>query len=138
LRDAAVVERAAKGIDFILHQGALPSVPRSIEDPVGTDQVNVLGTLHVLEAARRAGGRRVVYAASSSAYGETPTLPKVETMAPDPLSPYAASKVAGEHYLKVYHACYGLETVALRYFNVFGPRQDPKSQYAAVIPRFVT
>src|SRR5204862_1719526 len=103
-----------------------------------SDRVNTHGTLTVLEAARKAGVRRVVFAASSSAYGETPTLPKVETMAPDPLSPYAVSKLAGEGYCKVFHINYALPTVALRYFNVFGPRQDPKSHYAAVIPRFVT
>jgi nucleoside-diphosphate-sugar epimerase len=136
--DPAAVEKAAEGCDYVLHQAALPSVPRSIERPVETDRVNVFGTLCVLEAARKARVKRVVYAASSSAYGETPTLPKVETMAPDPLSPYAASKLAGEYYLRVYTQCYGLETVALRYFNVFGPRQDPASQYAAVIPRFTT
>ena len=138
LADGELVGRAAEGMDFILHQAALPSVPRSVEDPLGTDRSNVIGTLHVLQAARRAQVKRVVYAASSSAYGETPTLPKVETMAPDPLSPYAASKLAGEHYMRSFFVCYQLETVALRYFNVFGPRQDPKSEYAAVIPKFVT
>jgi UDP-glucose 4-epimerase len=138
LRDAETVAKAVQGVEVVFHQGALPSVPRSVDDPMTTDQVNVTGTLHVLEAARRAGVRRVVFAASSSAYGETAVLPKVETMLPDPLSPYAASKVAAEHYLRCYHACYGLETVALRYFNVFGPRQDPRSQYAAVIPNFVS
>ncbi len=138
IRDDAAVEQAMTGCDYVLHQAALPSVPRSIEQPIEFNSVNVHGTLVVLEVARRVGVKRVVFAASSSAYGETPTLPKIETMSPDPLSPYAASKIAGEMYLKVYHACYGLETVALRYFNVFGPRQDPASQYAAVIPRFVT
>jgi nucleoside-diphosphate-sugar epimerase len=138
VRDPDAVTQAISGVDYVLHQAALPSVPRSIEAPVETDQVNVHGTLVVLEAARKAKVKRVVFAASSSAYGETPTLPKVETMAPDPLSPYAASKLAAEHYLKAYFLCYGLETVALRYFNVFGPHQDPQSQYAAVIPRFVT
>ncbi len=138
VRDAETVRRAVAGVDYILHQAALPSVPRSIEAPVETDNVNVHGTLVVLEEARRAGVKRVVFAASSSAYGETPTLPKIETMVPDPISPYAASKLAAEHYLRAYYACYGLETVALRYFNVFGPFQDPASQYAAVIPRFVT
>src|SRR5262249_39635078 len=127
-----------EGVEFVLHQGALASVPRSVESPLATDRANVLGTLHVLEAARRHGVKRVVFAASSSAYGETETLPKVESMRADPLSPYAVSKLAGEAYARAYHACYGLETVALRYFNVFGPRQDPQSQYAAVIPRFVT
>ncbi len=136
--DAAAVRAATAGCDFVLHQAAIPSVPRSIEAPLATDRANVLGTLTVLDAARAAGVRRVVFAASSSAYGETPTLPKVETMPPSPLSPYAVSKLAGEHYLRAYFLCYGLETVALRYFNVFGPHQDPASEYAAVIPRFVT
>jgi UDP-N-acetylglucosamine/UDP-N-acetyl-alpha-D-glucosaminouronate 4-epimerase len=138
LRDADAVARAAEGVDFILHQGALPSVQRSVEDPIETNGINVQGTLHVLEAARKHKVKRVVFAASSSAYGESPTLPKVETMTPQPLSPYAVSKLAGENYLAAYYTCYGLETVALRYFNVFGPRQDPNSHYAAVIPRFVT
>ncbi len=138
VRDAATVRGALKGVDYVLHQAALPSVPRSIESPIETDDVNTHGTLVVLDESRRAGVKRVVFAASSSAYGETPTLPKVETMIPDPISPYAASKLAAEHYLKVFHVCYGLETVALRYFNVFGPFQDPASQYAAVVPRFVT
>lgn len=137
ITDAAVLDSAMEGVDFVLHQAALPSVPRSIERPLDCDRVNVHGTVMVLDAARRKGARRVVFAASSSAYGETPTLPKVETMMPAPLSPYAASKLAGEHYCQVFHKCYGLETVALRYFNVFGPRQDPTSQYAAVIPNFV-
>jgi nucleoside-diphosphate-sugar epimerase len=132
------VKGAVEGVDYILHQAAIPSVPRSVEKPFETDRANVLGTLTVLDAARHARVKRVVFAASSSAYGETPTLPKIETMAPDPLSPYAVSKLAGENYLKAYYACHGLETVALRYFNVFGPYQDPKSEYAAVIPRFVT
>src|SRR5687767_5688316 len=110
--DAAAVREAVKGVDYILHQAALPSVPRSVEHPLETDRANVFGTLVVLDEARKAGVKRVVFAASSSAYGETPTLPKIETMVPDPLSPYAASKLAGEYYLKVFHACYGLETVA--------------------------
>jgi nucleoside-diphosphate-sugar epimerase len=138
IRDQGVVERVMDGCEFVLHQAALPSVPRSIEYPVEYNDVNVHGTLNVLQAARKTGVKRVVFAASSSAYGETPTLPKVETMAPDPLSPYAANKVACEMYMKVYHAVYGLETVALRYFNVFGPHQDPNSQYAAVVPKFIT
>ena len=136
--DAATVHKAMDGVDYVLHQAALPSVPRSIEAPLECDRANVFGTLVVADVARKVGVKRVVFAASSSAYGETPTLPKVETMNPDPLSPYAVSKLAGEHYLRVFTLCYGLETVALRYFNVFGPYQDPKSQYAAVIPRFVT
>lgn len=138
IRDAGVVAKIMTGCDYVLHEAALPSVPRSIEHPLETDDVNVHGTLIVLEAARRTGVKRVVFAASSAAYGETPILPNVETMPAAPLSPYAATKVACEHYLGVYHQCYGLETVALRYFNVFGPNQDPSSGYAAAIPRFVT
>jgi len=137
VRDRAAVRSATEGCDYVLHQAALPSVPRSVEAPLDANSVNVDGTLSVLEAARAVGVRRVVFAASSSAYGETPTLPKIETMPAQPLSPYAASKLAGEHYLRAYHACYGLETVSLRYFNVFGPHQNPESQYAAVIPRFI-
>ncbi|MEO6953316.1 MAG: SDR family oxidoreductase [Polyangia bacterium] len=137
--DAAAVARAVEGVDYVLHEAAIPSVPRSVEDPSGTDHVNVHGTVTLLHAAVAAKVKRVVFAASSSAYGEkTPGEAKVETMMPDPLSPYAAQKLACEHYLRVFHVCYGLPTVALRYFNVFGPRQDPKSQYAAVIPNFVT
>jgi UDP-glucose 4-epimerase len=136
--DYSAVKEAMIGCDFVLHQAAIPSVPRSIDRPIESDRANVLGTLTVLEAARKLGVSRVVYAASSSAYGETPTLPKVESMPADPLSPYAVQKLAGEHYMKAFHVCYGLETVSLRYFNVFGPYQDPKSEYAAVIPRFVT
>jgi nucleoside-diphosphate-sugar epimerase len=136
--DLATVRQAMEGVEYVVHQAAIPSVPRSVERPIDSDRANVLGTLNVLVAARDAKIKRVVYAASSSAYGETPTLPKVETMAPDPLSPYAVSKLAGEQYLRVFWLNYGLETVSLRYFNVFGPRQDPKSQYAAVIPNFVS
>jgi nucleoside-diphosphate-sugar epimerase len=138
LRDLDAVRRAVDGVDYVLHQGALPSVPRSVADPLLSNAINVDGTLNVLVAARDAGVRRLVFAASSSAYGDTPELPKRETMTPNPLSPYAAQKLAGEHYLRIFHSVYGLETVALRYFNVFGPRQDPKSTYAAVIPAFVT
>jgi UDP-glucose 4-epimerase len=137
ITDLGTVRAAMDGIEYVLHEAAIPSVPRSVEQPIESDRANVLGTLHVLVAARDAKVKRVVYAASSSAYGETPTLPKVETMAPDPLSPYALQKLAGERYLRVFWLNYGLETVSLRYFNVFGPRQDPQSQYAAVIPRFV-
>jgi nucleoside-diphosphate-sugar epimerase len=137
--DAATVARAVEGVDYVLHQAAIPSVPRSIDDPVGSDWVNVHGTVLVLDAARKAKVKRVVFAASSSAYGEkAPGEAKVETMISDPLSPYAVAKLASEHYLRVFFLAYGLETVALRYFNIFGPRQDPKSQYAAVIPNFVT
>ena len=139
LTDAAACARACEGVDFVLHQAAIPSVPRSVDDPVGTNLVNVDGTLNLLEAARKAKVKRLVFAASSSAYGEkAPGESKVETMNPDPLSPYAVQKLTAEYYLRVYHGVYGLETVALRYFNIFGPRQDPKSQYAAVIPNFVT
>jgi nucleoside-diphosphate-sugar epimerase len=135
--DPAVVADAMEGVDYVLHQGALASVPRSIERPAATHEVNATGTLNVLLAARDAEVRRVVYAASSSAYGDQPTLPKVESMAPSPLSPYAASKLAGEHYCRAVTECYGVETVSLRYFNIYGPRQDPESLYAAVIPKFI-
>jgi UDP-glucose 4-epimerase len=138
IRDEAALGRALSGVELVFHQAAIPSVPRSLADPVGSHDANATGTLKVLAGAKKAGVRRVVYAASSSAYGDTPTLPKVETMRPMPLSPYAVSKLAGEHYCSVYASAFGLETVSLRYFNVFGPRQDPKSEYAAVIPRFVT
>jgi len=138
IRDADTVARAADGVEVVFHQAAVPSVPRSVAEPVRTNSVNIGGTLEVLEAARAAGVRRVVYAASSSAYGDTEVLPKVETMEANPLSPYALQKYAGERYCHLYTELYGLETVALRYFNIFGPRQDPKSQYAAVIPRFAT
>ncbi len=139
LTDGQVASRAVEGVDFVLHQAAIPSVPRSVEDPVGCDSANVHATVLLLDAARKAKVKRVVFAASSSAYGEkAPGDAKVETMMPDPLSPYAVAKLACENYLRVFWLNYGLETVALRYFNVFGPRQDPKSQYAAVIPNFVT
>jgi nucleoside-diphosphate-sugar epimerase len=138
IRDAATVRRALRDVVHVLHQAALPSVQRSVEDPVSTHEVNVTGTLNLLIAARDAGVRRFVYASSSSVYGDSPTLPKIEVMTPAPLSPYAVSKLAAEHYCRVFHGLYGLETVALRYFNVFGPRQDPTSQYAAVVPNFVT
>ncbi len=138
LRDMAAVECAVEGIDFILHQGAIPSVPRSIDDPVLTTEVNVGGTTNVLTAAARARVKRVVFASSSSVYGDSIQLPKQEDMALNTLSPYAASKGAGELFCRSFHEVFGLETVALRYFNIFGPKQDPKSQYAAVIPRFIT
>jgi UDP-glucose 4-epimerase len=136
--DGETLDRAVAGVELIFHEAAIPSVPRSIAAPVASHQANATGTLLVLEAARRHGVKRVVYAGSSSAYGETPTLPKVETMPTAPLSPYAISKLSGEQYCQVYARVFGVETVVLRYFNVFGPRQDPASQYAAVIPRFVT
>jgi UDP-glucose 4-epimerase len=138
LLDLPTVRRAVAGVDFVLHQAALPSVQRSVEAPLEVDRVNVAGTLNVLVAARDAGVKRVVYAASSAAYGDTPTLPKQEEMPVRPMSPYAASKVAGEAYIQAFFSSYGFEGVGLRYFNVFGPRQDPRSHYAAVIPRFVT
>jgi len=136
--DPETVARAMRGVEVVFHEAAIPSVFRSVEDPPATMLSGVQGTTVVLDAARRAGVRRVVFAASSSAYGETPTLPKVETMAPQPLSPYAVSKLTCEQLMRVFAELYGLETVSLRYFNVFGPRQDPKSEYAAVVPRFVT
>jgi len=136
--DPEVAARAVEGVELVFHQGAVPSVPRSVAEPVRTNRVNVDGTLAVLEAARRAGVRRLVYAASSSAYGDTEVLPKVETLPADPRSPYALQKHVGEVYCRLYHELYGLETVALRYFNVFGPRQDPRSTYAAVVPRFAS
>ena len=136
--DASVLDRVFAGADVVFHQAAIPSVPRSLAAPLASHNANATGTLNVLEAARRCQVRRVVYAGSSSAYGEPPSLPVVETMAPAPLSPYAVSKLAGEHYCRVYARVFGVQAVILRYFNVFGPRQDPKSQYAAVIPRFIT
>jgi nucleoside-diphosphate-sugar epimerase len=138
VRDAGTVREALAGVDYVLHEAALASVPRSIEDPVLVTDVNVRGTLVMLDEARRAGVKRFVYAASSSAYGDTEKLPKEEGMTPKPLSPYAASKLMGEYYCAVYAHVYGMSTVSLRYFNIFGPRQDPRSQYAAVIPIFIS
>lgn len=137
LTDQAAVRRALDNVEFVLHQGAIPSVPRSIDDPIKSNEANVTGTLNLLAAARDAGVIRVVYAASSSAYGDTEVLPKEETMDAEPLSPYAVGKYTGELYARVYANIYGLETVSLRYFNIFGPRQDPASEYAAVIPKFI-
>jgi nucleoside-diphosphate-sugar epimerase len=137
IRDLDTVEDATAGADVVFHQAALRSVPRSVADPLGANARNVTGTLNVLEAARRRGVRRVVYASSSSVYGDRPELPKREDQPPAPISPYAVSKAAGEQYAAVWHRLYGVETVGLRYFNVFGPRQDPASEYAAVIPRFI-
>ncbi|MBL7223173.1 MAG: SDR family oxidoreductase [Candidatus Brocadiae bacterium] len=136
--DEPTVRRAMQDVEFVLHEGALASVPRSVEDPLGSNVANVTGTLAVLLAARDAHVRRLVYAASSSAYGDQPALPKTEAMAPSPLSPYAVSKLAGEYYCQAFTECYGLETVALRYFNVYGPQQSPQSVYAAVIPKLIT
>ncbi len=137
IRDFWTVREAVEGVDYILHQAALPSVPRSVKNPLTSNSVNVDGTLNILEAARLAGVKRVVIASSSSVYGDTPQLPKHENMMTDPLSPYAVTKLTGEKYCKVFYELYGLETVALRYFNIFGPRQDPGSEYAAVIPKFI-
>lgn len=135
--DPATCARVVVGADFVLHQAAIPSVPRSMRDPLKTHEAYATGTLNVLIAARDAGVRRVIYAASSSAYGNTAELPKHEKMAARPRSPYAVAKLAGEHYCQAFHSAYGLETIALRYFNIFGPRQDPISQYGAVIPKFI-
>jgi UDP-glucose 4-epimerase len=136
--DPAIVSRAVHGVEVVFHQAAIPSVVRSVEDPRASMLVGVQGTTVVLDAARHAGVRRVVFAASSAAYGDAPALPKVEAMEAQPLSPYACSKLTGEHLMRIFSSLYGLETVSLRYFNIFGPRQDPKSEYAAVIPKFVT
>ena len=138
LNDPDALGAAIAGVEVVFHQAALPSVPRSVADPVASNRANVDGTVALLHAAQQAGVRRVVYAASSSAYGNSPTFPRVETLLPEPLSPYAVSKLAGEHYCRAFWECHGLETVSLRYFNIFGPRQDPKSQYAAAIPLFIT
>ncbi len=138
LLDADAVARAVEGVECVFHQAALASVPRSVERPLDTNAACVTGTVALLDAARTAGVRRVVYAASSSAYGDQPTSSKRESDLPLPISPYAAAKLAGEYYCRAFTATYGLATVALRYFNVFGPQQDPKSEYAAVIPRFIT
>lgn len=137
IRSYHTVNQAVKGIDIILHQAALPSVPRSINDPLTTNDVSVTGTLNLLEAARDHKVKRIVYASSSSVYGDNPELPKHEDMMPNPLSPYAVSKLASEKYCQVFGKLYNIETVVLRYFNVFGPRQDPNSQYSAVIPKFI-
>ena len=136
--DEKIARSAVKDIDFCLHQGALPSVPRSVDDPAATHRHCLDATFTLLLAARDAGIKRFVYASSSAAYGDTPTLPKLETMQPQPLSPYAAAKLAGEYYCSVFYNVFGLETISLRYFNVFGPHQDPTSQYAAAVPAFVT
>jgi nucleoside-diphosphate-sugar epimerase len=136
--DLNAMRDACNGADFVLHQAALPSVPKSVLDPLGSNRTNVDGTVNVLIAARDAKVKRVIYAASSSAYGDTPTLPKDEAMRPDPISPYAVAKLASEHYMISFYRCYGLETVALRYFNIFGPRQDPSSPYSGVLAKFIT
>jgi UDP-glucose 4-epimerase len=138
LADERVSEKAVRGVDYVLHQAAVPSVQRSVRDPIDTNRANVTATLNILESCRKAGVRRLIYAASSSAYGDTEVLPKREEMMTNPLSPYALQKLVGEHYCKLYYDLYGLETVSLRYFNVFGPGQDPYSEYSAVIPKFIT
>jgi UDP-glucose 4-epimerase len=137
LRSYERVHAAVRGVELVFHQGALPSVPRSVQDPLTTNAVNVEGTLNVLLAARDEGVRRVVFASSSSVYGNADSLPRVETQTPQPISPYGVAKLAAERYCSSFADVYGLETVALRYFNVFGPRQDPRSQYAAVVPKFI-
>lgn len=136
--DLDAMHKACAGVDFVIHQAAIPSVPKSVFDPLGSNRANIDGTVNVLVAARDAKVKRVVYAASSSAYGDTPTLPKHEDMRPDPISPYAVAKLASEHYMTSFYRCYGLETVSLRYFNIFGPRQDPSSPYSGVLAKFAT
>jgi len=138
LLDSGAVSDACAGVDYVLHQAAIPSVPKSVLDPLGSNIANLDGTVQVLIAARDAKAKRVVYAASSSAYGDTPTLPKREDMIPSPISPYAVAKLASEYYMTSFYRCYGLETVSLRYFNIFGPRQDPSSPYSGVLAKFIT
>ncbi len=138
LRDGQTCDRACEGIDVVFHQGAIPSVPLSVEKPLASHEANVNGTFNILSAAHRQRCRRLVYAASSSAYGDIDVSPKHEGLNPEPLSPYAVQKLTGELYARAFYECFGLQTLSMRYFNVFGPRQDPKSQYAAAIPAFVT
>jgi len=138
LLDMEAMRKACVGVDCVFHQAAIPSVPKSVLDPVGSNRANVDGTVNLLVGARDAKVRRVMYAASSSAYGDTPTLPKHEDMTPNPISPYAVAKLASEHYMTSFYRCYGLETVSLRYFNIFGPRQDPTSPYSGVLAKFIT
>jgi nucleoside-diphosphate-sugar epimerase len=138
LFDLDALHRACRGVDYVLHQAAIPSVPRSVKDPLENNRANVDGTLNLLVACRDAKVKRVIYAASSAAYGDTPTLPKREDMLPSPISPYATAKLASEYYMTSFYRCYGLETVSLRYFNVFGPRQDPTSPYSGVLAKFIT
>jgi nucleoside-diphosphate-sugar epimerase len=137
IRDADAIAPLLSGADTVFHLAAIPSVPRSIDDPVPSHQVNIDGTFNVLRAAAQGGVRRIVYAASSSAYGDTPTLPKTESMTPSPKSPYAAQKLMGEYYASVFYSCFGIETVSLRFFNVYGPRQDPSSPYSGVLSLFM-
>ena len=138
LLDLDGVRAACAGVDYVFHQAAIPSVPKSVVDPLGSNRANLDGTVHLLMAAREAKVKRVVYAASSSAYGDTPILPKHEAMPPNPISPYAVAKLASEYYMSSFYFCYGLETVSLRYFNIFGPRQDPSSPYSGVLAKFIT
>jgi UDP-glucose 4-epimerase len=138
LLDTAAVTDACRGVDYVFHEAAIPSVPKSVLDPGGSNRANVDATVNLLIAARDAKVKRVVYAASSSAYGDTPTLPKREDMPPNPISPYAVAKLASEYYMTSFFRCYGLETVSLRYFNIFGPRQDPASPYSGVLAKFIT
>jgi UDP-glucose 4-epimerase len=138
LLDLEAMKKACQGVEYVYHQAAIPSVPKSVLDPLGSNRANVDGTVNLLVAARDAKVRRVIYAASSSAYGDTPTLPKHEGMMPNPISPYAVAKLASEHYMVSFYRCYGLETVCLRYFNIFGPRQDPSSPYSGVLAKFIT
>ena len=138
ITDLKLLKETFKDVDYVFHQAAIPSVPRSVKNPIATNEANVNGTLNVLIAAKEYGVKKVIYASSSSVYGDTPILPKKEEMKPNPLSPYAVSKLAGEYYCKVFSVVYGLKTVCLRYFNVYGHKQDPNSEYAAVIPKFIT
>jgi len=138
IRDATLVDQAVDGVDFVFHQAALSSVPRSVADPLASNAVNVDGTLNILMAARKTNAKKVVYASSSSIYGPTEVLPKEESMPPNPISPYALAKFTGEKYCQIFNELYDLPTVCLRYFNIFGPRQDPKSEYSAVVPIFIT
>jgi UDP-glucose 4-epimerase len=137
IRDFWSMLDACGGIDYVIHLAALPSVTRSVKDPLASNDVNVNGTINTLECARRQGVKKVIYASSSSVYGDTPTLPKKETMIPSPLSPYAVSKLAGEHYCRVFSNIYDMSAISFRFFNVFGPKQNPKSEYAAVVPKFI-
>src|ERR1700723_2257691 len=138
LLNLEALQPACQGVGYVLHEAAIPSVPRSGLNPLASNRANIDGTVNLLVAARDAKVKRVIYAASSSAYGDTPTLPKHEGMSPDPISPYAVAKLASEHYMASFYRCYGLETVALRYFNIFGPRQDPSSPYSGVLAKFIT
>lgn len=137
MSDREISRAAVQGVEYVLHQAAIPSVPRSVAQPIESNDANINGTLNLLVEARDAGVKRIVFASSSSVYGNTPTLPKVESITPNPLSPYAVQKLTAEHYFRIFYELYGLETVCLRYFNVFGPRQDPNSEYSAVIPKFI-